>query len=246
MSAFLTSAGFASRNISFVPCSGLHGDNVTKRSTESTASWYTGPLLVDQLDSAEPSVRAITKPFRLTIDDIFRGGITNPLSVSGRIEAGNLQVGDMVLAMPSGETAIVKALDIDKEASDWAVAGQNVDLHLSEIDSIHLKTGDVLCDQTNPIKNITSFTTKILAFDHVTPMHVDVLRGRLFTSGRVSNLLATLDKSSGSIVKKRPRVLQPGSVARIVVELENAVPLEAPGRVVLRAEGSTVAAGLLE
>ena len=246
MSAFLTNAGFASKNVSFVPCSGLNGDNVARRSTEPMASWYTGPILVDELDSAEPSIRAITKPLRLTIDDIFRGGITNPLSVSGRIEAGSLQIGDTILAMPSRETAIIKAVDIDNEASDWAVAGQNVDLHLSEIDSIHLKVGDVLCDRTKPVRNITSFTTKILAFDHVTPMHVDVHRGRLFTPGRVSKLLATLDKNSGAIIKKRPKVLQPGSVARVVVELENAVPLEAPGRVVLRAEGSTVAAGLIE
>lgn len=37
-----------------------------------------------------------------------------------------------------------------------------------------------------------------------------------------------------------------GSVARVTVELDTAVPLEVLGRIVLRSGGNTVAAGLLE
>ena len=48
------------------------------------------------------------------------------------------------------------------------------------------------------------------------------------------------------MLKKKPRFVQPGSVARVTVELDTAVPLEVPGRIVLRSGGNTVAAGLLE
>ncbi len=78
------------------------------------------------------------------------------------------------------------------------------------------------------------------------PMFVEVHRGRLHTAGRITKLLALLDKGSGVVTKKKPRMVKPGGVARVLVELEEAVPLEAPGRVILRAEGETVAAGLLE
>ncbi|KAI9873272.1 MAG: Hsp70 suppressor, GTPase facilitates ribosomal subunit dissociation [Pleopsidium flavum] len=244
--AFLTISGFQAKNISFVPCSGLTGDNIVKRAPEGTASWYTGPTLIQQLENSEPATRALEKALRMTVSDIFRGGLQNPFSVSGRVDSGSLQVGDQIIAMPSGEKAYIKGIEVDQEPNDWAIAGQNVTLHLTDIDSIHVKTGDVLCDPLSPIKNITSFRTKILAFDHITPMQVDVHRGRLHAPGRITQLLVTLDKASGAVLKKKPRLIQPGSVARILVEMDTAVPLEAPGRVVLRANGATVAAGLLE
>ncbi|KAL8909493.1 MAG: hypothetical protein Q9207_000173 [Kuettlingeria erythrocarpa] len=248
ISAFLTTAGFQAKNIAFIPCSGLTGGNIARRAADSQASWYTGPILLEALENSDPANRALDKPLRLTIADIFRGGVQNPLSVSGRLESGSLQVGDRILAMPASETATIKGIEADSEPTDWAVAGQNVILHLTDIEQKYLKPGDVICPPSAPIKNITSFTVKILAFDHVTPMHVEVHRGRLHVPGRITHLVAVLDKGSGAVVggKKKPRLVQPGAVARVVVEVETAVPLEAPGRVVLRAGGETVAAGLLE
>ncbi|KAL8860451.1 MAG: hypothetical protein Q9178_003110 [Gyalolechia marmorata] len=247
ISAFLTAAGFQNKNITFVPCSGLNGDNIVKRAEDAQASWYTGPILIEQLEASEPTSRSLDKPLRLTIADIFRGGVQNPLSVSGRLESGSLQVGDRVVTMPAKETAVIKGIEVDSEPADWAVAGQNITLHLTDIEQQYLKPGDVICPPSAPIQNVTSITVKILAFDHVTPMHVEVHRGRLQVPGRITQLVAVLDKATGAIAgKKKPRMVQPGSVARIVVELDSAVPLEALGKVILRAGGQTVAAGLLE
>ncbi|KAL2374809.1 hypothetical protein RJ035_000152 [Blastomyces gilchristii] len=246
ISSFLTTAGFQEKNISFVPCSGLRGDNVAQRAQDKNASWYTGRTLIEELDTSEPYTYALDKPLRMTIADVFRGGVQNPLSISGRLDAGHLQVGDQLVTMPSGEKCTIRSLEVDQTPSDWCVAGQNVTLHLTDIDPIHLRIGDILCSPSAPVKNITSFTAKVLAFDHLTPMHIDVHRGRLHVPGRISRLVALLDKGSGMAVKKRPKIVGPGSVARVVVEMEAAIPLEAPGRVVLRAGGETVAAGLLE
>ncbi|KIW41550.1 translation elongation factor Tu [Exophiala oligosperma] len=250
MSGFLTSTGFQPKNISFVPCSGLEGGNILRRSSDPRSSWYhQGPTLVEELDKSEPATHALDKPLRMTIGDVFRGGVQNPLSVSGRLESGTVQTGEQVLVMPSGEKAQVRSLQVDDdgEPRDWAVAGQNVVLNLTDIDPVHLKTGDVLCSaSSSPIRNVREFTAKVLAFDHLTPMAVDVHKGRLHVPGRISQLVATLDKASGAVVKKRPKIVQPGTVARVLVRLDDAVPLEAPSRVVLRSNGDTVAAGLIE
>ncbi|EAW11307.1 putative translation elongation factor EF-1 subunit [Aspergillus clavatus NRRL 1] len=246
ISSFLTTAGFQAKNIAFVPCSGFRGDNVTGRSEDPNASWYTGPTLIDELEAAEPSSYALDKPLRMTIGDVFRGSVQNPLSISGRIDAGSLQIGDQILTMPSGETATIRSLEVDGEPSDWAVAGQNVVLNLANIDPIHLRSGDVICRALAPIANVTSFTAKVLAFEHLMPSMVDIHRGRLHVPGRISRLVATLDKGSGAVIKKKPKIVAPGTVARVVVEMDQAVPLEAPTRIVLRSGGETVAAGLLE
>lgn len=80
------------------------------------------------------------------------------------------------------------------------------------------------------------------------PMYIEVHRGRLHVPGRITDLVALLDKGTGAVLGKgkRPRLVKPGQVARVKVELEEIVPLEAPARLVLRQGGETIAAGLLE
>ena len=247
MSAFLTAAGFQPKNVSFIPCSGLQGDNILRRSSEVKSSWYTGHTLVEELDASEPVNHALDKALRMTIGAVFRGGVQNPLSVSGRLEAGSLQTGDQVIIMPSAEKAFIRSLEVDDEPRAWAVAGQNAVLNLTDIDQMHLKTGDMLCSTTSPIKNITAFTAKVLAFEHLTPMNIDIHRGRLHVPGKISQLVAILDKADGTTaVKKRPKIAQPGNVVRVKVDMEHAVPLPEASRIVLRANGETVAAGLIE
>jgi elongation factor 1 alpha-like protein len=246
MITFLTAASFSAKSITFVPCAGLTGENVTQRVQDSSAKWYTGGSLIEALDASEPAKRNITKPLRITIDNVFRGGITNPISIAGRIEAGSVQVGDSILAMPDNETAVIKAIEVENEPVDWAVAGQIPTLHLADIDQVHLRLGDIVCDPKNPVKLIKSFTCKILAFEHVLPSSVDVFRGRLQAEGKITQLVSLLNKASGEITKKKPRIVKPAEVARVLVELEKELPLEAGTRVVLRESGNTVAAGLLE
>ena len=247
ISAFLLAANFQRKNITFIPCSGLNGDNIVRPSVEAElTSWYKGPTLVEELENSEPVSRALTKPLRLTIADIFRGGVQNPLSISGRLEAGSLQTGDALLAQPAGEKCFVKSIDIDEEPVPWAVAGQNITIHLSDIDPIHLRIGDVLSSPANPIRNVKEFTAKVLAFGFLMPMKVDVHRGRLHVPGRVTKLVGVLDGKGVTVKGKKPRIVRPGQVARVVVELEREVPLEEGMKIVLRDEGETVGSGVIE
>ena len=247
VSAFLTSAGFLAKNLAFVPCAGLTGDNIVRKAEDPQASWYTGPPLITLLESSEPITRALEKPLRMTVDDIFRGGVQNPLSVSGRLDSGTVQIADTVVIMPASQSATVKSLEVDSEPAEWAVAGQNVILHLADIEAKYLKSGDIICPPGSPIPCVTSFTVKILAFEHITPMHCEVHKGRLHAPGRVTKLVAELDKASGAAVKgKKPRLIKPGSVAKVLVEVDDPIPLEQGGRVILRAGGETIGAGLVE
>lgn len=78
-------------------------------------------------------------------------------------------------------------------------------------------------------------------------MAVDVHRGRLHLPGRIIYLLSILDKSTGAVVKKKPRHIAAGSLATVKVEMVgNQIPLEVGHKVVLRCGGQTVAAGIVE
>ena len=247
VSGFLTATGFQLKNIAFVPVSGLRGDNLVNRSKDEASKWYTGNTLIEELEASEPMTRAMDKPLRITISEVFRT-TQSPTTISGRIDAGSLQTGDALLIQPSAEKAYVKSLELDGAPVDWAVAGQNIVIHLSNIDPIHVRVGDIVSSVTNPIPNIDSFTMKALAFDILMPMQVDVHRGRLHAAGQIVEIEALLDKLKGTVTKKKPKIVKPGSVARVRVKFgaELKVPLEMGQRVVLRSGGETVAAGLLE
>jgi elongation factor 1 alpha-like protein len=243
-SGFLNTTGFQPKNISFVPISGLNGDNLIAHSTAPEAAWYQGATLLEELEASEPLTRALRKPFRMSISEIFRTQ-QSQLTIAGRIDAGTVQSGDVLLVQPSGEEAFVKSIEVDSEPADWAVAGQNANLALVGIDPIHVRVGDTLCDRANPVPVGDVFTLKVLAFDHLMPMSVEVIRGRLQAPGQIASMPAVLDKATGAVIKKKPRIVPPASVAHIIVKMKVKVPLEAGQRVVLRSEGQTVAAGMI-
>ena len=246
MTTFLTAANFSSKNVSYLPCAGLTGENIVTPVSPTAAPWYTGPTLVQELDAAEPTKRAIAKPLRLTISEVFSSSPNNPVSVSGRIDAGAVQAGDRVKVLPGGATATVKSIEADGAPRDWAVAGQIAVLNLADVDRALLKHGDLVAPAADALRNRAEFVAKILAFEHVLPGFVDVHRGPLHAPGKVARLVAVLNKTSGEVEKKRPKVVQPGAVARVVIELESEIPIEAGNRVVLRSEGKSIAAGLVE
>ncbi|KAH8719915.1 HBS1-like protein [Beauveria bassiana] len=247
VTGFLTGLGFQEKNVDFVPISGLDGENIVKEITAPAASWYQGGTLLDALERSEPTtIRALKKPFRMAISEIFRSQQQGTLTLAGRIDSGTIQIGDSLAVQPSGETAYIKSIMVDTYAQDWAVAGQNVSIALTDIDPIHIRAGDILCHAASPIPCGDTFTMRAMAFEHLMPMPVDLHRGRLHSPGQIQSIVASLDKATGDVIKKKPKVVQPGGVARVVIKLNEKVPLEAGQRVVIRGGGETIAAGLLE
>lgn len=275
LTAFLTTANFRAENLSFVPCAGLSGDNIVHSSTVPSASWYTGPPLLKVLESSSsnPVTRAIDAPLRLPVDDVFTSSAQHPLSMSGRIATGSLQIGDQLLALPANETCTVKAIELGNgeadagtgESVDWAVAGQNVILHLNDIEEKYLWQGNVLCDprREHAIRVVKAFGVKLLAFEHVLPGPVHIHRGRMEVACRVVKLVGLVDKASagggkqeqgGKKKARKVRIVKPGQVCRIRVEVEEegqavgrtGIPLEEGAKVILRSEGRTMGTGVVE
>ncbi|KAH6629286.1 elongation factor 1-alpha [Boeremia exigua] len=246
MTTFLTEASFVEKRITFIPLAGLTGENVVNKISNPAADWYTGETLLEALERIELPQRHLEKPLRLSVADVFRGDLRSPLSISGRIDVGTLQVGDVILALPANETATIKSIEVQDTPVDWAVAGQIPTLHLADIDPVHLRQGDIVCSPKAPVKLVKAFTSKLLAFEHVLPMPVEVFRSTLNSPGSIRVLSAKLNKFTGEVTKKKPRIVKPGEVARVVVQLERELPIEEGMRVVVRERGRTVGAGLME
>lgn len=263
---FLSKALFNPENLIFIPCSGLAGDNIISNPSNEAAKWYKGsPTLSQALDDISPNksqyLGSLSDPFRLRIaaytglSDLSNDtSAPSTFTIHGRIDAGTIQVGDRICIQPSGETATIRGIIRGGgiEVVDWAVAGQIVGLQLVGCDEERIERGDLVCHaepNSEIAKNGKKWRMKVLAFDTLFPMPVDLHRGRLRVSARIVEVLETLDPKTNAVIKKDAKLIKYGQIARVVVEVvpgQGEVPLERPFRMVMRYGGQTVGAAAVE
>ncbi|KAH6590461.1 hypothetical protein BASA50_009436 [Batrachochytrium salamandrivorans] len=256
---FLTQVGFKQQQVTFVPCSGFTGENLQKRQADALCKWYSGPTLVEALDSFTIPVRAVDRSFRLSIQDLFKGamgaGSGGDVTVSGRIEAGSIQLGETVVAMPIGESGQVRAIEVDGTGVAWASAGDHVSISFSGLDIQQLSMGDILCEPAAPVPVTNHFRAQIVTLDITTPLTIGVPivihhLGRS-EAGFLTRLDSILDKATGQVIKKHPRVLTKNMTAVVEIRTQRLICLEPfqttkeLGRFMLRSSSVTVAAGVV-
>lgn len=105
---FLGQTGLAG---TFIPISGMQGDNIAARS--STMPWYTGKTVLETLDSFVKEPAPLHKPFRMPVQDVYKFTAAGDKRriVAGTVESGSVRVGDELIFYPSGKSSIVKTLE---------------------------------------------------------------------------------------------------------------------------------------
>ncbi|XP_076378952.1 translation elongation factor EF-1alpha (GTPase) HBS1 isoform X1 [Megalopta genalis] len=253
MSIFLKQAGFKD-NVVFVPCSGLSGENIITQPKEALSNWYQGPTLISVIDNFKCPERPVNKPFRLSVNDVFKG-TGSGFCVSGHVETGMASVGDKILVLPGNEMAVVKGLQVDETSTTNVFAGDHVVLTLSGLEQQNVGIGDIICNPQYPIPVTTCFQAHVVVFAVKIPivkgLPVVMHQQSLVQPAVITKLVAQLHRTTGEITKKKPRCLPKNSSAIIEITTQNPVCMELYkdikelGRVMLRVEGTTVATGLV-
>uniref|UniRef100_A0A2K6AEC9 HBS1 like translational GTPase n=1 Tax=Mandrillus leucophaeus TaxID=9568 RepID=A0A2K6AEC9_MANLE len=252
---FLKQAGFKESDVAFIPTSGLSGENlITRCQSSELTKWYKGLCLLEQIDSFKPPQRSIDKPFRLCVSDVFKDQGSG-FCITGKIEAGYIQTGDRLQAMPPNETCTVKGITLHDEPVDWAAAGDHVSLTLVGMDIIKINVGCVFCGPKEPIKACTRFRARILIFN----IEIPITKGfpvllhyqTVSEPAVIKRLISVLNKSTGEVTKKKPKFLTKGQNALVELQTQRPIALELYkdfkelGRFMLRYGGSTIAAGVV-
>ncbi len=154
--AFATSIGI--EDFLAMPISGLAGDNITRHS--SNMPWYSGPSLLEHLESVELTVGADTaRAFRLPVQWVNRPSL-DFRGFSGLICSGTVRPGDAVRVLPSGKTSTVtRVVTLDGDLPR-ASAGQSVTICLA--DEIDCSRGDVLSAADEPPQIADQFEATIV------------------------------------------------------------------------------------
>jgi sulfate adenylyltransferase large subunit len=129
-----------------LPMSALLGDNVVERSTNTP--WFDGPSLLELLESID-EVREDHVGARLAVQWVIRphGAAHHDYrGFAGRLNGGDLAVGDEIVVLPSGLRSRVTGIDRGGEPTDVARSGESVSVQLA--DDLDIGRGDVIVSAT--------------------------------------------------------------------------------------------------
>ena len=151
------SAGMGFESIQAIPVSGLDGDNVMSRSANT--AWYSGPCLMEYLDTIDISDKSALRAFRMPVQYVNRPNL-DFRGFCGRLVEGQLQVGDAIRVLPSGVTSKVKAIYAGFDTVPTATVGDSITMTLE--DEIGISRGDVLVAADEPPEVADQFEAKVL------------------------------------------------------------------------------------
>ncbi len=164
IAAYLNEIGIRPRAV--VPVSARHGDNIATRST--AMPWYGGPTLTQALDGLARRLSPIDAPLCLPVQDVYR--LDDRRVIVGRIESGQVSVGDAVRLSPTGRRARVASIEAwnRHEPRRTAGAGDSVALALDE--DVFAQRGHLLTSQDSAPVASHAVAVRVFWFDE-TPLH---------------------------------------------------------------------------
>lgn len=152
-SKFLSSIGIA--NVSFIPVSGISGDNLVN--TSKNMNWYIGSPLLEKLDLFKKHKSYEDMPFRMYVQDVYKFtalGDTRRI-VAGTIDTGKFNVGDEITFYPSHKKGIVASIEsFNTKTKYFSSAGYATAFTLKE--QIYIRRGELAAKSNESIPNVSS------------------------------------------------------------------------------------------
>ena len=242
-------AHFQFKTVTAIPLSALQGDNVIRRSEQT--SWYEGPTLLGFLEAVDTG-RAQGAPLRFPVQWVNRPN-ANFRGFSGTVASGVAVVGQAIRALPSGELAKIKEISLFDQSLESAPEGKAVTLTLDR--EIDLSRGDVIASRDGPCEVAQQFEAELIWMDTEEGFAGRQYRFRLGTvetNATISSIKSNYNVNTFESLSARSLGLN--DISTITISLDRPIPFEAYdsnktlGAFVLidRYTCKTVAAGMLK
>ncbi len=182
------------KDVRFIPLSALNGDMIVDRGER--LSWYDGPTLLEILEAVPAAHTEQAENFRFPVQFVCRPhDSANPelhdyRGFMGRVESGEISIGDAVTVLPSGRISSVRDIQIGGERLPRAIHEQSVTLLLA--DEIDISRGDMIvksAEQPQALKQIDA-TVCWLSETPMSPARTYLLR---HTTREVKAKIAKID-----------------------------------------------------
>jgi sulfate adenylyltransferase large subunit len=209
----------------FVPVSALAGDNVVHRSP--AMPWYTGPSLLELLESLPSAQDTRSAPFRFPVQRVLRPDASFR-GFAGQIASGTVRPGDEVTVLPSNRTATVERIVSWEGDLDEAVAPLSVTLVLDR--ELDISRGDLITAAPAPATIARSVKAALVWMDQ---RPLDLSRRYLLkhTSQTVPAFPASIDYRTDLAALERvpAQTLEMNDIGAVTVNLLRPIALDVYG-----------------
>ncbi|MEM2990861.1 MAG: translation elongation factor EF-1 subunit alpha [Halobacteria archaeon] len=247
----LKTVGYKIEEIPFIPCSGLKGGNIFKRSEKMP--WYTGPTLLEAFNKLKLPEKPVHLPLRVPVQDVFSISGVGTVPV-GRVETGKMKKGDKVIFMPANVGGEVRSIEMHHEEILEAVPGDNIGWNVRGISKTDIRRGDVCGHSDNPPTVAEEFTAQVVVLQHpsaITAGYTPVFHCHTAqVACTITELKKKLDPKTGAVKEENPAFLKTGDAAVVQVRPTRPLAIEKVkdfpplGRFAIRDMGTTIAAGM--
>jgi sulfate adenylyltransferase subunit 1 len=158
-------------DLTVIPVSALNGDNIATRSDKSP--WYEGPSLLHHLEHVHIASDRNLVDVRFPVQYVIRPQsttVTDYRGYAGQVASGVLKPGDEVMALPSGLTSTISAIDTADGPVDEAFPPMSVTVRLA--DEIDISRGDMLCRPHNAPAVAQDIEAMVCWMDETAPLRV--------------------------------------------------------------------------
>ena len=183
--------------------------------------------------------RATDKPFLMPIEDVFtitgRGTV-----VTGRVERGQIKVGDPVeiIGIKETQASVCTGVEMFRKLLDYAEAGDNIGVLLRGISRENVQRGQVLAKP----KSVTPHT-KFIAQVYVLSKEEGGRHTPFFSNYRPQFYFRTTDVTGIITLAAGTEMVMPGDNTTMNVELIHPIAMEQGTKFSIREGGRTVGAG---
>ncbi|WP_433056339.1 sulfate adenylyltransferase subunit CysN [Dactylosporangium sp. CS-033363] len=158
-------------DLTVIPISALHGDNLVSRS--ENMPWYEGPSLLHHLEHVHIAsdrnlvdvrfpVQYVIRPQSTTVSD-YRG-------YAGQVASGVMKPGDEVMVLPSGFTTRITHIETADGPLSEAYPPMSVTIRLA--DEIDIARGDLICRPNNAPQVAQDIEAMVCWMDETRPLAV--------------------------------------------------------------------------
>jgi len=189
---------------------------------------------------ADP-VRETDKPFLMPIEDIFsiegRGTV-----VTGRIERGEVKVGEEVEIVGLGDTrkTTVTGIEMFNKSLDSGMAGDNAGVLIRGLKKEEVERGQVLA-KPGSVTPHTDFEAEV----YILKKEEGGRHTPFFSGYKPQFYIRTTDVTGDVTLPEGTEMVMPGDTITFKVKLTSAVALEDQTRFAIREGGKTVGAGVV-
>lgn len=256
---FLLQSGYnPDTDCTFLPVSGLNGENIIKPAPAGTCNWYKdGRSLIQILDDTPLPPRDENGPLRIPVlDKMTDRGVV----IFGKVESGTVKLGDGVRIMPSGTACQVMTLWNSKDQCvRYAKPGENIKMRISVDSEDKVNKGDVICmrDQAAvPVTELFEAEVDILELISYKPilskgyqciLHIHTVAD----DAVVKEIITSYEKNDRGDVTEKSKPQYAKSYSKIICRIATRIPIPIEksdympqlGRFTLRDEGKTIGVG---